>query len=187
MKEGARMSKKLGTLIKEARSAAGLTQAELAAKVKGLEAADISKAERGIEEPGQTQLKEIAKVLGVTQASLLNAASGTAAKKTASKTASKTGSKTASKTASGEVKLSSEEKKLLKLYRAADKSKRAMAMMFLGGDAASTVSDSGLLSSSSISSMLESALGFFGKRELTEGMEGTSEDGEVTITEYKQS
>jgi hypothetical protein len=35
--------------------------------------------------------------------------------------------------------------------------------------------------------MLESALGFFGKRELTEGMEGTSEDREVTITEYKQS
>ena len=33
----------------------------------------------------------------------------------------------------------------------------------------------------------KSALGFFGKRELTEGMEETSEDGEVTITEYKQS
>ena len=40
------MSKKLGTFVKNARTAKGLTQAALAEKVSGLTAADIGKAER---------------------------------------------------------------------------------------------------------------------------------------------
>ena len=40
------MAKKVGDLIKEARTAGKLTQAQLAEQVTGLTAADISKAER---------------------------------------------------------------------------------------------------------------------------------------------
>ena len=39
------MANKVGPLIKEARTAAGLTQEQLAKKIKGIEATDISKAE----------------------------------------------------------------------------------------------------------------------------------------------
>ena len=41
------MAKKVGELIKKARTDAGLTQEQLAKKVDGITAADISKAERG--------------------------------------------------------------------------------------------------------------------------------------------
>ena len=41
------MAKKIGTLIKEARTGAGLTQEALAKKITGVSASDISKAERG--------------------------------------------------------------------------------------------------------------------------------------------
>ena len=105
--------KKVGELIKDARTAAGLSQARLAEEVEGLSAADIGKAERGEKDLTQAQLKAIAKATGVTQKSLLEAPKGGAAaekKETASasktsgtsKTASKTSStsKTASKTAS---------------------------------------------------------------------------------------
>ena len=70
------MSKKLGNLVKEARTEKGMTQDALAKKVKGLTASDISKIERGEMEPTQAVLKEMAKVLGVTQTSLISAASG---------------------------------------------------------------------------------------------------------------
>ena len=91
------MAKKVGTLIREARTAADLTQEQLARKVKGLSASDISLAERGQKDLTQAQLKLIAKATGVTQASLLNAAKGSAAsaKKTAAKAVSKS---TAAKT-----------------------------------------------------------------------------------------
>lgn len=68
------MANKVGPLIKEARTAAGLTQEQLAKKVDGVTAADLSKAERGEKELTQAALKQIAKVTGVTQASLVNAA-----------------------------------------------------------------------------------------------------------------
>ena len=69
------MANKVGPLIKEARTGAGLTQEQLAKKLGGgITAADISKAERGLTELSQTQLRQIAKITGVTQASLLNAA-----------------------------------------------------------------------------------------------------------------
>ena len=91
---------KLGTVLREARTNAGLTQEQLARKVAGVSAADLSKAERGEGTLTQDQLKQIAKATGVTQASLLNAAketSSAAAKKPAAKTAA--AKKPAAKTA----------------------------------------------------------------------------------------
>ena len=43
-------SKKLGNLIKEARTEAGLTQEQLARRISGLSASDISEAERGLKD-----------------------------------------------------------------------------------------------------------------------------------------
>ena len=68
------MSKRLGNLIRQARTDAGLTQEQLARRVRGLSATDISLAERGEKELTQAELKEIAKETGVTQKSLLDAA-----------------------------------------------------------------------------------------------------------------
>ena len=119
-------TKKVGTLIKEARTSAGLTQEQLARKVKGLTASDISLAERGQKELTQAQLKLIAKATGVTQASLLNAAKGTSAKTTAKKTTSSSSSKTS-------VKVTAAEKKLLELYRAADSDTKKAAVNLLKG------------------------------------------------------
>ena len=101
------MAKKVGELIKEARTAAKLTQAQLAEQVTGLVAADISKAERGEKELTQAQLKQIAKATGVTQASLLEAAEGktaAAAKKPAATTAKKPAATAAKKPASAAAK-----------------------------------------------------------------------------------
>jgi len=114
-------AKKVGTLIKEARTNAGLTQEQLARRISGLSASDISMAERGKKELPQAQLKQIAKVTGVTQASLLNAAKGTAAKKTSS-----AGSKT--------MKVTATEKKLVELYRKADSDTKKAALNMLKGD-----------------------------------------------------
>lgn len=132
------MANKVGALIKEARTGAGLTQEQLAKKVDGVTASDISKAERGEKELTQTQLKLIAKATGVTQASLLNAAKGTStAKKTAS-TAKKPAASTAKKPAAAKkeeaIKLTAAEKKLLELYRAADKNTRDAAVKVLKGE-----------------------------------------------------
>ncbi len=133
------MANKVGPLIKEARTGAKLTQEQLAKKVSGMTAQDISKAERGEVIPSQAQLKAIAKATGVTQASLLNAAKEstpkTAAKKTESKPAAK---KTAAKKPAAkkeeEVKLTAAEKKLLELYRAADKETKDAAVKLLKGE-----------------------------------------------------
>ena len=114
-------AKKVGTLIKEARTNAGLTQEQLARRISGLSASDISMAERGKKELTQAQLKQIAKVTGVTQASLLNAAKGSTAKK-----ASSAGSKT--------MKVTATEKKLVELYRKADTDTKKAALNMLKGD-----------------------------------------------------
>ena len=105
-------AKKVGTLIKEARVNADLTQEQLARKISGLSAEDISLAERGKKDLTQEQLKKIAKITGVTQASLLNAAKGT----------SSSGKKTSSSTSSSKTSymVTAEEKKLIQLYRKAD-------------------------------------------------------------------
>lgn len=132
------MANKVGALIKEARTGAGLTQEQLAKKVDGVTASDISKAERGEKELTQTQLKLIAKATGVTQASLLNAAKyGTTAKKpaaTAKKPAASTAKKPAATRKEEEIKLTAAEKKLLELYRAADKNTKDAALKVLKGE-----------------------------------------------------
>ena len=98
--------KKVGTLIKEARTQAGMTQEALAKKVKGVSAGDISLAERGEKELSQAALKEIAKATGVTQKSLLDAAKGASgsAKKTTAGSTKKTTTGSTKKTTSGSTK-----------------------------------------------------------------------------------
>ena len=154
------MANKIGPLIKEARTDAGLTQEQLAKKVDDLTASDLSKAERGEKELTQAVLKQIAKVTGVTQASLLNAAKAstygkTAAKKTTS-TAKKTSS-TAKKTASkSELTLTAAEKKLVELYRAADSDTKQAAVKLLKGEKTDA--------SEMLSSLLGNAMDFLGKK-----------------------
>ena len=134
------MSRKLGDLVKKARTEKGLTQAGLAEKVDGLTASDVSKIERGEKEPVQDILKQMAKALGVTQKSLLDAATGSG--KTAS--SSKTGT-AAKKTSSAKktsaikdtidtLKLTATEKKLVQLYRKADTKTKKAAINLLEGD-----------------------------------------------------
>ena len=192
--------KTVGTLIKEARTAAGLTQEQLARKIKGVSADDISLAERGKKDFTQAVLKEIAKATGVTQKSLLDAAKAGSSAKTgaSSKTgssaktgaspktgssaktgaSSKTGSgaKTgaSSKTGSGAktsassktgnsaktassssstLKLSAEEKRVLKAYREAEEGVQSIVRALLGADTQSSSA------SKKNSSLLESLLG----------------------------
>ena len=140
------MASKVGTLIREARTNAGLTQEQLAGKVEGLSASDISKAERGEKVLTQAALKLIAKATGVTQSSLLEAAKGTA-KKPAASTAKKPTSaakkpaakkptaSTAKKTpATSSVKVTAAEKRLLELYRKADSDTQKAAVKLLKGE-----------------------------------------------------
>lgn len=124
------MGKKTGARIKEARTEAGLTQEQLARKIAGLSASDISKAERGELELTQAVLKEIARQTGVTQSSLLNAEKA-AAKKTSGK--SSTAKKATAKT-KDEMDLTASEKKLVELYRAADSDTRKAAVSLLKGE-----------------------------------------------------
>ncbi len=115
-------TKKVGTLIKEARLNADLTQEQLARHISGLSAEDISLAERGKKDLTQEQLKQIAKITGVTQSSLLNAAKGISAKKKTSSSSS------ASKTS---YMVTAEEKKLIQLYRKADSTTKSGVMSLL--------------------------------------------------------
>lgn len=136
-------AKKVGTLIKEARTAAGLTQEQLARKVAGVSAADVGKVERGEEDFTQAQLKLIAKALGVTQASLLNAPKNVSgAKKPAAKkpAASTTAAKkpAAAKTpanANSSMKVTAAERKLVEAYRAATSAQKKAAGKVLKGEA----------------------------------------------------
>ena len=115
-------SKKVGTLIKEARVNADLTQEQLARKISGLSASDISLAERGMKDLTQEQLKKIAKVTGVTQASLINASKGSSGKKTTS---------SASRSS---MQVTASEKKLVELYRKAGTEDRKAALKALKGE-----------------------------------------------------
>ena len=124
-------TKKVGDLIKEARTNAGLTQAELAKKVDGVTASDISKAERGEKELTQAALKQIAKATGVTQSSLLNAPKGASGKSGKTSSGGKTGS---SGKTSEEYKLTAAEKKLIDLYREADADTKKAAVSLLKGE-----------------------------------------------------
>ncbi len=114
-------SKKLGNLIKKARTEAGLTQEQLARRIAGVSASDISQAERGLKDLTQEQLKQIARITGVTQASLLEAAKGS--KKTTSSTAAKTS-----------MRVTATEKRLVELYREADSKTKKAALKLLRGE-----------------------------------------------------
>ena len=107
-------TKKVGILIKEARTAAGLTQEKLAkAAGENLTAAMISKCERGQEDLTNNQLKKIAVACGVTQSSLLNAPKNlsTAAEKKEEESKKVSGAKTGtSKKTSSASKTSSVKK-----------------------------------------------------------------------------
>ena len=136
----------LSTRLKEARTAASLTQEQLAKAAKnGLTANDISKAERALYVPTDAQLKAIAKATGVTQKSLLDAKNGTAAKKPAASTAAKKpassssakkpAASTAAKTTGTSMKVTATEKKLVEAYRKASAENRKLAMNLLQGKA----------------------------------------------------
>ena len=59
--------KKVGTLIREARTAKKFSQEQLASEIDGLSGSDIGKAERGEKDLSQAQLKAIAKALGMNE------------------------------------------------------------------------------------------------------------------------
>ncbi|MBR4210035.1 MAG: helix-turn-helix transcriptional regulator [Verrucomicrobia bacterium] len=131
--------KTVGTLIKEARTAAGLSQTKLADMVDGVSSSDIGKAERDEKELTKEALKQIAKATGVTQKSLLEAPSGvkktettSSAKKTSSSAKKTSSSSTAKKTE--ELTLTATEKKLVELYREADSDTKKKATKILKGE-----------------------------------------------------
>lgn len=116
----------VGTLMKEARTNAGLSQEKLAKAIEGLSASDLSKAERDEKELTKEQLKAIAKATGVTQKSLLEAAEGSAPKKAADNPA------TTKK--SDDLTLTAAEKKLVELYRKADAATKKKVTSILKGE-----------------------------------------------------
>ena len=146
--------KKVGTLIKQARTDAGLTQEQLARKVSGCSAADLGKAERGEKELTQDQLKQIAKATGVTQKSLIDAAKGTSSAKPAAK-------KPASSSSASTGSLTANEKKLITLYRKADaKTKKAtMELLEEGAEETGNILSSLLGGSGNAGNILGSLLG----------------------------
>lgn len=120
-------SKKIGNAIKKARTDADLTQEQLARKISGLSATDISEAERGLKDLTQEQLKKIAKATGVTQATLLDAAKGSSRKTTTKKTTTSSANKTS-------MKVTATEKRLVEYYRNASTEDRKQALKILKGD-----------------------------------------------------
>lgn len=118
------MGKKLGNLIRSARTDAGLTQEQLAKKVEDMSPSELGRAERGEKEPTTEQLKQIAKATGVTQKSLLEAAKAEKGKS----------GKTGSAKSEESMKLTAAERKLVELYRAADRTKRERALKILQGE-----------------------------------------------------
>ena len=127
-------AKKVGRLIKAARTDAGLTQEQLARKVKNCSASDIGRAERGEKELTQDQLKQIAKATGVTQKSLLDAAKGTS-----SSSSSSAASKPPAGANTTSMKVTATEKKLVQLYRAADSQTKKEVMATLKGEKLETL------------------------------------------------
>ena len=109
------MAGKAGALIREARTGAGLTQEQLARKISGLSTSEVGRAERGEIRLTQATLKEIARVTGVTQASLLNAAredaadADRAARTSAAKRSTAKAGAAASKSSASTAKLTAAE------------------------------------------------------------------------------
>ncbi len=158
--------KKVGELIKEARTGAGMTQEQLARKVKGISAQDISKAERGELNLTQAQLKEVAKATGVTQKSLLDAVAGTSSASGKKPSGSTSGKKPASSAkkpaaATSSMKVTATEKRLVELYRKADSDSKKAAVAILRGKKQDT---GGVLSSILLDrGFMDSITGFFGR------------------------
>ena len=144
------MANKVGNLIKKARTEAGLTQEQLARKVKNCSTSDIGKAERGEIRLTNDQLKQIAKATGVTQKSLTDAAATSTYKNSTSSNSSGTSSK-------GSMKVSATEKKLVELYRKADASTKKKVMELLQKSA--TIDEL----SDGIGTLLGSAIEYFTK------------------------
>ena len=149
------MANKVGPLIKDARTKAKLSQTALAEQLDGVSAADIGKAERGEKELSQSVLRQIAKLTGVTQSSLLNAAKEStytaaaaekkpAAASTAKKAAASSASKKTAASSKASMELTAAEKKLVELYRAADADTKKTAVAILKGE---KPEDTGVLSS----------------------------------------
>ena len=105
------MTPETGNKIKEARTAAGMTQTEVAKAAEGVSLKTLSKAERGMGELTPEQLEAVAKAIGVPAASLSDIAP--AETKTS---------------ADGSVSLTPEEQELLTLFRAADAGKQDAAI-----------------------------------------------------------
>ncbi len=158
-------NKKVGQLIKAARTGAGLTQEQLARKVKNCSASDIGKAERGEKALTTDQLKQIAKATGVTQKSLLDAAKG-ASSSSSSSTKPPANANTVS------MKVTATEKKLVELYRKADSATKKEALAVLKGTEAQSL----------VGSLIGSAIGALtGRREMPEG-----DDGELEIVDDEE-
>ena len=122
------MGKKLGNLIKSARADAGLTQEQLARKVKGVTASDIGRFERAEAEPTTQNVKDIAKALGVTQKSLLDAMPKSSSKTSSS---SRTSSGSSSKSS---MQVTATERRLVELYREASSDDKKKALSVLRGN-----------------------------------------------------
>ena len=189
------MSVKLGKLVKDARAAKGKTQAALAEQA-GITASEVGKIERGEKEPPQEVLKRMAKALGVTQKSLLEAASGTG-KTSSGKTSSGAGKASTGKTSTGTGKASSKadadigaltasEKKLVRLYRKADSGTKKAAMQLLSGEGSPLeIIGSMFMGKKEVSSM---ASGLFesllsGKGSGASGLTWSNMDGDMDLEE----
>lgn len=122
-------AKKVGQLIKKARTEAGLTQEQLARKVKNCSASDVGRAERGEKELTTEQLKQVAKATGVTQKSLLDAAKGASSVTVKPPAGANTSS----------MQVTATEKKLVQLYRAADSRTKKEVMAALKGETVETL------------------------------------------------
>ncbi len=164
------MGKRVGTLIKEARTNAGLTQEQLARKVKGVTASDISLAERAKKDLTNEELKLIAKATGVTQKSLLDAAKLDGGKKPTTSSSSSA----SSSAAKSSMQVTATERKLVELYRAADSKTRKAATDVLKGN--TTTADN------IFSSILSNALSGIGTKEMPDG-EANEESAHANVAE----
>ena len=109
-----------GLMLLTAWARDGLSDEQLARKIAGVSAADISAAERHQKNLTQEKLKQIARITGVTQASLLNASKSTTAKK--------------STAAKSSMQVTATERRLVELYRKADSDTKKQALKILRGD-----------------------------------------------------
>ena len=154
------MGKTVGKLIKAARAGADMTQEQLARRISGLSANDISLAERGEKDLTQAQLKKIATITVVTQASLINAAKEENSTTKTSSSTKKASTKTTAKApanANSTMKVTANERKLVEAYRLADADTKKRAMNLLKGKEDGLLEN--ILGSGDIGDVVENVLG----------------------------